>query len=68
MFGKKSSAKKTSSTTKSTSKKPAAKKTASKKEKTVPKTQIQELAEYIRQKQPHNLNFSILPMMHITIR
>ena len=52
MFGKKSSAKKTSSTTKSTSKKPAAKKTASKKEKTVPKTQTQELAEYIRQKQP----------------
>ena len=51
MFRKKSSSKKTSSTTKSTSK-PAAKKSASKKVKTVPKTQTQELAEYIRQKQP----------------
>ena len=60
MFGKKSSAKKTSSTTKSTSKKPAAKKTASKKEKTVPKTQIQELAEYIRQKQPAEPEFQYI--------
>lgn len=60
MFGKKSSTKKTSSTTKSTSKKPAAKKTASKKEKTVPKTQIQELAEYIRQKQPAEPEFQYI--------
>lgn len=60
MFGKKSSAKKTSSTTKSTSKKPAAKKTASKKEKTVPKTQTQELAEYIRQKQPAEPEFQYI--------
>lgn len=57
MFGKKSSSKKTSSTTKSTSKKPAAKKTASKKAKTVPKTQTQELAEYIRYKQPEEPEF-----------
>ena len=60
MFGKKSSAKKTSSTTKSISKKPAAKKTASKKEKTVPKTQTQELAEYIRQKQPAEPEFQYI--------
>ena len=60
MFGKKSSAKKTSSTTKSTSKKPAAKKTASKKEKTVPKTQTQELAEYIRHKQPAEPEFQYI--------
>ena len=60
MFGKKSSAKKTSSTTKSTSKKPAAKKIASKKEKTVPKTQIQELAEYIRHKQPAEPEFQYI--------
>ena len=60
MFGKKSSSKKTSSTTKSTSKKPAAKKTASKKAKTVPKTQTQELAEYIRQKQPAEPEFQYI--------
>lgn len=52
MFGKKSSAKKTSSAEKSTTKKPAAKKPASKTTKAVSKTQTQELAEYIRQKQP----------------
>ena len=52
MFGKKSSAKKTSSAAKSTTKKPAAKKPASKTTKSVSKTQTQELAEYIRQKQP----------------
>ena len=52
MFGKKSSAKKTSSAAKSTTKKPAAKKTATKTTKSVSKTQTQELAEYIRQKQP----------------
>ena len=60
MFGKKSSAKKISSTTKSTSKKPAAKKTASKKTKTVTKTQVQELAEYIRQKQPAEPEFQYI--------
>ena len=60
MFGKKSSAKKTSSTTKSTSKKPAAKKTASKKTKTVTKTQVQELAEYIRHKQPAEPEFQYI--------
>lgn len=60
MFGKKSSSKKTSSTTKSTSKKPAAKKTASKKAKTVPKTQTQELAEYIRHKQPAEPEFQYI--------
>ena len=59
MFGKKSSSKKTSSTTKSTSK-PAAKKSASKKAKTVPKTQTQELAEYIRQKQPAEPEFQYI--------
>ena len=52
MFGKKSSAKKTSSAAKSTTKKPAAKKPARKTTKAVSKTQTQELAEYIRQKQP----------------
>ena len=52
MFGKKSSAKKTSSAEKSTTKNPAAKKPASKTTKSVSKTQTQDLAEYIRQKQP----------------
>ena len=60
MFGKKSSSKKTSSTTKSTSKKPDAKKTAPKKAKTVPKTQTQELAEYIRYKQPEEPEFQYI--------
>lgn len=60
MFGKKSSPKKTSSTTKRTSKKPAAKKTSSKKAKTVPKTQTQELAVYIRQKQPAEPEFQYI--------
>ena len=58
MFGKKSSAKKTS--TKSTSKKPAVKKPTSKKSKTVSKTQTQELAEYIRQKQPAEPEFQYI--------
>lgn len=60
MFGQKSSAKKTSSAAKSTTKKPAAKKTASKKAKTVPKTQTQELAEYIRHKQPAEPEFQYI--------
>lgn len=59
MFGKKSSAKKTASPTKSTSK-PAAKKPTSKKAKTVPKTQTQELAEYIRYKQPEEPEFQYI--------
>lgn len=58
MFGKKSSAKKIS--TKSTSKKPAVKKPTSKKSKTVSKTQTQELAEYIRQKQPAEPEFQYI--------
>ena len=52
MFGKKSSANKTSSAEKSTTKNPAAKKPASKTTKSVSKTQTQDLAEHIRQKQP----------------
>lgn len=59
MFGKKSSSKtKTSSATKSTSKKPVAKKP--KKAKTVSKTQTQELAEYIRHKQPAEPEFQYI--------
>ena len=57
MFGKKSSAKKTSSAAKSITKKTAAKKTATKTTKSVSKTQKQELAEYIRQKQPAEPEF-----------
>ena len=60
MFGQKSSAKKTSSAAKSTTKKPAAKKPASKTTKSVSKTQTQELAEYIRQKQPADLEFQYI--------
>ena len=60
MFGKKSSAKKTSSAAKSTTKKPAAKKPASKTTKSVSKTQTQELAEYIRQKQPADPEFQYI--------
>ena len=60
MFGKKSSAKKTSSAAKSTTKKPAAKKPASKTTKSVSKTQTQELAEYIRQKQPAEPEFQYI--------
>ena len=60
MFGKKSSAKKTSSAAKSTTKKPAAKKPASKTTKSVSKTQTQELAEYIRQKQTPEPEFQYI--------
>ena len=60
MFGKKSSAKKTSSAAKSTTKKTAAKKPASKTTKSVSKTQTQELAEYIRQKQPAEPEFQYI--------
>lgn len=60
MFGQKSSAKKTSSAAKSTTKKPAAKKPASKTTKSVSKTQTQELAEYIRQKQPADPEFQYI--------
>lgn len=51
MFGKKKTEKKTSSI-KNSSKKPAAKKLATKTTKAVSKTQTQDLAEIIRQKQP----------------
>ncbi|MCR4823701.1 MAG: hypothetical protein K5873_12610 [Treponema sp.] len=60
MFGKKSSVKKTSTATESTSKKPTAKKPTSKKAKTVPKTQTQELTEYIRQKPPAEPEFQYI--------
>ena len=60
MFGQKSSAKKTSSAAKSTTKKPAAKKPASKTTKSVSKTQTQELAEYIRQKQTPEPEFQYI--------
>ena len=60
MFGKNSSAKKTSSAAKSTTKKPAAKKPESKTTKAVSKTQTKELAEYIRQKQPAEPEFQYI--------
>ena len=60
MFGKKSSAKKTSSAAKSTTKKPAATKPETKTTKAVSKTQTQELAEYIRQKQPAEPEFQYI--------
>lgn len=60
MFGKKSSAKKTSSAAKSTTKKPAAKKLASKTTKSVSKTQTQDLAEHIRQKQTAEPEFQYI--------
>ena len=55
MFGKKSSPKKTSSAAKSTTKK-----TATKTTKSVSKTQTQELAEYIRQKQTAEPEFQYI--------
>lgn len=60
MFGKKSSPKKTSSAAKSTTKKTATKKTATKTTKSVSKTQTQELAEYIRQKQTAEPEFQYI--------
>ena len=60
MFGQKSSAKKTSSAAKSTTKKPAATKPETKTTKAVSKTQTQELAEYIRQKQPAEPEFQYI--------
>lgn len=61
MFGKKKTTeKKTSSAAKSTTKKTAAKKTATKTTKSVSKTQTQELAEYIRQKQPAEPEFQYI--------
>ena len=60
MFGQKSSAKKTSSAAKSTTKKPVATKPETKTTKAVSKTQTQELAEYIRQKQPAEPEFQYI--------
>ena len=59
MFGKKKTEKKTSST-KNSSKKPAVKKPATKTTKSVSKTQTQELAEYIRQKQTPEPEFQYI--------
>lgn len=52
MFGNKKTTEKKTSSTRNSSKKPARKKPATKTTKSVSKTQTQELAEYIRQKQP----------------
>ena len=52
MFGNKKTTEKKTSSTRNSSKKTAAKKTSTKTTKAVLKTQTQELAEYIRQKQP----------------
>ena len=60
MFGQKSSAKKTSSAAKSTTKKPVATKPETKTTKAVSKTQTQELAEYIRQKQTPEPEFQYI--------
>ena len=59
MFEKKKTEKKTSST-KNSSKKPAAKKLATKTTKAVSKTQTQDLAEIIRQKQPAEPEFQYI--------
>lgn len=59
MFGKKKTEKKTSST-KNSSKKSAAKKLATKTTKAVSKTQTQDLAEIIRQKQPAEPEFQYI--------
>lgn len=59
MFGKKKTEKKTSSI-KNSSKKPAAKKLATKTTKAVSKTQTQDLAEIIRQKQPAEPEFQYI--------
>ncbi len=61
MFGKKKTTeKKTSSAAKSTTKKTAAKKNATKTTKSVSKTQTQDLAEHIRQKQPAEPEFQYI--------
>ena len=60
MFGKKKTTEKKTSSTRNSSKKPAAKKPATKTTKSVSKTQTQELAEYIRQKQPADPEFQYI--------
>lgn len=60
MFGKKKTTEKKTSSTKNSSKKPAAKKLATKTTKAVSKTQTQDLAEIIRQKQPAEPEFQYI--------
>ncbi|MCR5496018.1 MAG: hypothetical protein K6F15_10325 [Treponema sp.] len=60
MFGKKKPTEKKTSSTRNSSKKPAAKKPATKTTKSVSKTQTQELAEYIRQKQTPEPEFQYI--------
>ncbi|MEE1060068.1 MAG: phospholipase D family protein [Treponema sp.] len=60
MFGKKKTTEKKTSSTKNSSKKPAAKKLATKTTKAVSKTQTQDLAEIIRQKQPSEPEFQYI--------
>ena len=60
MFGKKKTTEKKTSSTKNSSKKPAAKTPVTKTTKAVSKTQTQELAEYIRQKQPAEPEFQYI--------
>ena len=60
MFGKKKTTEKKTSSTKNSSKKPAAKKLATKTTKAVSKTQTQDLAEIIRQKQSAEPEFQYI--------
>ena len=60
MFGKKKTTEKKTSSTRNSSKKTAAKKTSTKTTKSVSKTQTQDLAEYIRQKQPADPEFQYI--------
>ena len=60
MFGKKKTTEKKTSSTINSSKKPAAKKPASKTTKAVSKTQTQDLAEHIRQKQTAEAEFQYI--------
>lgn len=60
MFGKKKTTEKKTSSTKNSSKKPAAKKLAPKTTKAISKTQTQDLAEIIRQKQPAEPEFQYI--------
>ena len=60
MFGKKKTTEKKTSSPKNSSKKPAAKKPATKTTKSVSKTQTQDLAEHIRQKQTSEPEFQYI--------
>ncbi len=60
MFGKKKTTEKKTSSTRNSSKKPAAKKPATKTTKSVSKTQTQDIAEHIRQKQTAELEFQYI--------